>query len=108
MILTRCVLSDAYVAKEIVKDRKKISKGICSPFLLDITELLFIDTPSREYLVSSDAHEFLNAGAIYTKDKLLSFLGGAWILLDKPSIPIRVFNDESAAIRWLTPFTNLN
>lgn len=95
---------DIHVAKEMVKDRRSVSGEISRPFLLDITELLCVDTDGRNYLASSEAFALISAGAIYTKNKLLAFVANAYILLDKPVMPIKVFNNESAALRWLEPF----
>lgn len=92
------------VAKEAVNDRKKMSNGICKPFLIDITELLSVDANARKYLASAEACEFLSATAIYTHNKLLAFLGNAFILLDKPIIPVKVFTDKEAGLKWLEPF----
>lgn len=92
------------VAKDIINDRKTLSEGITRPLLIDITYLLSIDTPARNYLASSDACEFLSAGAIYTNNKLLAFLGDAWILLDKPLIPSKVFTNKEAGLKWLETF----
>lgn len=95
-------------AKKIVSDRKAISKGICKPFLLDITNLLSVDATARKYFASAEACEFLNAGAIYTQNKLIAFLGNAWILLDEPLIPTKVFTNPEAGLKWLEPFKYQN
>jgi len=99
---------DLKVAKEAVNDRKKISKGAIKPFLIDITELVSVDTHARKYLASAEACEFLSAGAIYTHNKLLAFLGNAWILLDRPLIPVRVFTNKEAGLKWLGHFKYQN
>lgn len=96
------------VAKEMVKDRHKVSAGISRPFLVDVTELLYIGTDGRNYLAGPEGCKFISAGAIYTQNKLLAFVGSAFILLDKPLVPAKVFCNESAAIRWLNHFKNLN
>ena len=99
---------DIDVAKEMVKDRIEIFGGISRPFLIDITELLCVDTPGRNYLAGVQGSKLINAKAIYTKNKLLTFVGNAFILLDKPLIPSKVFDDGSVALRWLEPFKFLN
>lgn len=96
------------VAKDIINDRKTISESIMRPFFIDITDLLSIDTPARNYMASSEACEFLSAGAVYTNNKLLAFLGNAWILLDKPLIPSKVFTNKEAGLKWLEPFKYQN
>ncbi len=95
---------DIRVAKDMVRDRKKISAGISRPALVDITGLLSIDSPGRNYLAGIEACEYITAGAIYTKNKLLAFVGNAYILLDKPLVPVKIFSNEPVAIRWLEPF----
>jgi len=95
---------DLKVAKEIIRDRKTISKDICKPFLVDVTRLLSVDTPARNYFASAEACEFLSAGAICTHNKLMAFLGNAWILLDEPLIPTKVFTNKEAGLKWLEPF----
>ncbi len=102
------LIIDLQVAKDIIRDRKTISRNITRPFLVDITELLSVDAPARKYMASADACEFLNAGAIYTPNKLLAFLGNAWILLDEPLVPAKIFSNKEAALKWLEPFKHLN
>jgi hypothetical protein len=95
---------DMAVAKEMVKDRQRVSGGMSRPFLVDVSGLLCVDTDGRNYLAGPAGCEFISAGAIYTSNKLLAFVGNAFILLDKPLIPAKIFSDESAALRWLEPF----
>lgn len=102
------LIIDLQVAKDIIRDRKTLSRNITRPFLVDITELLSVDAPARKYMASADACEFLNAGAIYTPNKLLAFLGNAWILLDEPLVPAKIFSNKEAALKWLEPFKHLN
>lgn len=91
------------VAKDMVRDRKKVSQGIIRPLLIDVTKLLYIDTPGRNYL-STVGCELVCAGAIYTKNELLVFVGNAFIILDRPTVPTKVFSNEISAIKWLELF----
>jgi hypothetical protein len=95
---------DIEIAQEMVRDRIKVSAGISRPFLIDVTDLLCVDTDGRNYLAGPDGCELISAGAIYTTNKLLAFVGNAFILLDKPLVPAKVFSNELAALRWLEPF----
>lgn len=98
---------DLRVAKVMVDDRKKISNGFARPFFIDVTDLLSVDTEGRKYL-ATEGSELVCAGAIYTNNRLLAFVGNSFILLDKPLIPVKVFTSEKAAIRWLEPFKYLS
>lgn len=100
----RDLVIDIEIAQEMVSDRKKISEGISRPFLIDVTELLCVDTDGRNYLAGPAGCELISAGAIYTKNKLLAFVSNAFILLDKPLVPAKVFSSEEVAVRWLELF----
>ncbi|MES2397491.1 MAG: hypothetical protein V4549_15895 [Bacteroidota bacterium] len=102
------LIIDIQVAKDIIHDRRKMSNGITMPFLLDVTGLLCVDAPARKYMAGHEACEFLSAGAIYTHNKLLAFLGNAFILLDRPLLPAKVFTDKERALEWLEPFKYQN
>lgn len=95
---------DLEVAKQMVSDRHEISNGVTRPFLIDVTGLLCVDSEGRDYLAGPAGCAFVSAGAIYTKNRLLSFVGNAFILLDKPLVPAKVFSSEASAVRWLEPF----
>lgn len=99
----RDLVIDIEIAQEMVSDRKKISAGISRPFLIDVTGLLCIDSEGRSYLAGPGC-DLVSAGAILTKNKLLAFVGNAFILLDKPPIPAKVFSCESTAVSWLELF----
>ena len=94
---------DLEVAKLMVTDRLNVSKGVTRPYLVDVTGLLCIDSEGRSYLAGPGC-DLVSAGAILTKNKLLAFVGNAFILLDKPSVPSKVFNNVESALRWLEPF----
>lgn len=95
---------DLTIAKDMIRDRKIVSGNIVRPFFVDITELLSVDAAARNYIASVEACKLMNAGAIYTQNKLLAFIGNAFILLDKPPVPTKVFSNEKQAIKWLEPF----
>lgn len=92
------------IATQMVNDRLKISDGITRPFLVEVTRLLCVDSEGRNYLAGPAACELISAGAIVTPSKLLAFVGNAFLLLDKPLIPAKVFSTEESAVRWLEPF----
>lgn len=94
---------DFEMAKLMVSDRVKISNGVTRPYLVDVTGLLCIDSEGRSYLAGPGCN-LVSAGAILTRNKLLAFVGNAFILLDKPSIPAKVFSNVESAVRWLEPF----
>ncbi len=99
---------DLNIAKDMIHDRKTVSENIARPFFVDITELLSVDAAARKYIASAEACKLMNAGAIYTQNKLLAFIGNAFILLDKPPVPTKVFNNGKQALMWLEPYKYSN
>lgn len=93
------------VATQMVNDRLIVLQGVSRPYLIDITELLSIDIEGRKYLAGPGC-QLITAGAIFTKNKLLAFIGNIFISLDRPHIPCKVFSNEKAAVKWLASFKN--
>lgn len=75
------------------------------PILVDVSDLLSIDKSAREYFNTNDSWEFITACAVYTTNPLLYILGNAWLMLDKPIIPSKIFRNKQSAITWLKKVT---
>jgi hypothetical protein len=102
------LIIDLQVAKEILNDRKMALDSTVRPFFNDITELMYIDPPARKYLASSQGYEFTNAQVIYSRNSLLTLISNAYLLLEPPPVPVRVFKIKPEGIRWLEFFKNPN
>ncbi|MBI3521053.1 MAG: hypothetical protein HY062_17065 [Bacteroidetes bacterium] len=101
------LIIDLDLAKQMVDDRILISNGIVRPYLIDISNLFSIDKEGRNYLAGPGC-DLISAGAIYTKNKLLAFIGNIFISLDNPTIPCKVFSSEKAAVAWLELYKGTN
>lgn len=101
MNLAEDLIIDLKLAKQMVLDRKINFGTAPRAILIDVTNLLSIDKDARGFFASAEALEFLFSGAIYTDNILLSTIGEAWLKLDKPAIPIRIFNSKEKAVKWL-------
>lgn len=98
------LIVDMNVAKDIVMEREKLSEGIARPIFVDISGLLYVDNESKSYLASPEACKLISGGVIYTRDRLLNFVGSSFILLEKPNVPAKAFICENNALNWLQQF----
>ncbi len=99
------IVIDVDIAKSIVNDRKFMFGDKPRPILVDVSDLLSIDKSAREYFNTNDSWEFITACAVYTTNPLLYILGNAWLMLDKPIIPSKIFRNKQSAITWLKKVT---
>jgi len=96
------------VAFDMMRDRKMVSQGIYRPFFIDITGLSSVNEAARNYMASTEAAEFISAGAIYTTNTLAKIIGMAFKLLDEPKAPVKVFTNKEDALSWLETFKDVS
>ena len=92
------------IAKEMVEERIGIFSEKKMPFVIDIRELSSIDTTSRKYFAGERSIMGVTAGAILVDSLISKLAGNIYITVDKPQIPVRLFNDERKALNWLKQF----
>lgn len=103
--LAKDLIINEDLAKHMVLARKTAFGEDTMPICVDVGNLLSIDQCARRYFASNEAWEFLSAGAIYTNNKLLEFLGQAWFKLDKPPVPVKIFSSQDSALLWLQQYS---
>ncbi|HTA83085.1 MAG TPA: hypothetical protein VK783_09135 [Bacteroidia bacterium] len=92
------------IAKEMVEERIKFCNGKEMPCLIDIRGLATIDTVSRKYFAGERSITGIIAGALVVDSLVSKLAGNIYITVDKPQIPVRLFNDERKALKWLKQF----
>ena len=97
------VVINLTAAQRIVADRIQLQNGLSYPIFCDIRGIVDSDKAARDYLAQS--------GSILTK--AVSLLGHQSISLSmisfylkicKPSVPTKLFSDESAALVFLEKY----
>jgi hypothetical protein len=91
-------------AKICVKDRITFSKGKNYPFLVDTRGLVHITKEARDYLGSTDGSEGVIASAILIGSPVTRIIGNFFMSINKPIIPVRLFNEREDAKKWLSQF----
>ncbi len=95
------------VARQVVVDRKAFVEGKASPILSDIRGMKFAGDPkTRAYFQSKEAREGVLAGAMLVDSVFTSYLANLFLRVSykKQSFPVKVFNDEHAALEWLEQY----
>lgn len=92
------------IAKKLVEDRLKISKGITMPIFVDLREIISADTKARKYMAGEEAVRFISAGAFQVNGLISKLAGNIFIAVDKPLVPTKLFTDRDKAIGWLEKF----
>lgn len=92
------------IAKQLVKDRKIVSRGISYPVFVDVSRSVSMDKPARDYFASEEATEGLIAIGVLVRNWFQKSIVNFWYKVSKPKIPTRLFHDKKSAIQWLNDF----
>jgi len=96
------------VAQKIVLQRQSFTRGQKMPAIIFSQGVTSIDKPAREYLASKKGTEGLSASAIIVNSPFSRLLGNFFLMVNKTSIPVKLFSNISQAEKWLQQFMNTN
>lgn len=68
--------------------------------LVDIRDMLFIDSKTREY-AASQFRPYVAGMAILIESKVSSYFANLFLTFSKPKVPTRLFSKEDEAVKWL-------
>jgi len=68
--------------------------------LVDIRDMLFIDSKTREY-AAAQYRPYVAGMAILMDSKISSYFANLFLTFSKPKVPTRLFTKEEEAIKWL-------
>ncbi|MEX0967163.1 MAG: hypothetical protein WD077_07985 [Bacteroidia bacterium] len=103
-IFTKPILWDYEVATVIVRLRLLLCAGRHYPLYLDVRQVKNIDHEARRYMSSPPAMEFLTAGALRIDSSLGKMAGNFFLALNKPQLPLRLFDSKLEALKWLEEY----
>ena len=92
-------------AKEIVIFRRKFFPGKHLS-LIYMNKLGGINAEARKYFASAEPNRDLLKGAFVVKNQFLSFFLNAFIKVNKPLVPIKIFSKKTEAMEWLLKKNN--
>lgn len=78
-----------------------ISAGIPRPLLIDISDVRSMSRDAREIYakISDEAH--VKAVGLVTRSAASRILGNFFMSFNRPSVPLKLFNNADAARKWL-------
>ena len=79
-------------------------KNFSPPVLVDITRVSSITSNGRKYIAEELAKSGIPATALLVKSRISQLLGSFFIGINKPEFPVRLFDNEQDALKWLKGF----
>lgn len=100
------------IAREIIQTRKDFTEGRPYPALIYNQGVISMDKAAREFMSSEEGIKGLKAAAIILDSPFGSFLGNFFLMVNKTSLPVKIFTTVAPALKWLSQFimdyTNMN
>ncbi len=96
------------VAQKIVLQRKAFTRGQKMAAIIFGQGVKSIDKAAREFLASSKGTEGVSATAIIVNSPFSKLLGNFFLMVNKTTIPVKLFSKISSAEKWLQQFTSTN
>lgn len=95
---------DIEVAHAIVAARLKFTEGKTVPAVIFNQGVISMDKAARDFLASPDGTKGIKAAAMMLDSAFSSFLGNFYLSVNKPPMPVRIFTNTNAAIKWLEKY----
>ena len=92
------------IARECIAERLKFTKGETYPMLCDIRTVKKTYSDARKYMSKDDGVKCISAGAFMVKTQIEKFLANAFLKINKPPLPAKLFTDTKEAVKWLEQF----
>ncbi|WMJ73809.1 hypothetical protein RCC89_11650 [Cytophagaceae bacterium ABcell3] len=92
---------DLAVAKSVVADRHRFSKGKCYAVVIDCRNLKVITKEAREYLSTYDGVRGIKSSAFIVKGNIQKLLINFFVRVHKPALPLKVFTGMDEAVSWI-------
>jgi hypothetical protein len=95
------ILIDTAAAHKIIEDRAALTKGNKYPLLLDTRFLKSITKEARDILASEESTHDMTAGAIIIDSYVTKTIGNFFLLINKPNVSAKLFNNTEDALKWI-------
>ena len=97
------VVIDLTVAQRIVADRIQIQNEKAYPILCDIRGVVDSNKSARDYLAQSGS-VLTKAVSLLGHQSISLIITSFYLKIGKPSVPTKLFTDESAALAFLEAY----
>ena len=92
------------IAQEIIQTRLAFCGDKAYPGLVLDHGVLEIDKKARDIFSSEKGIFNVTASALVLRTTYSRIIGNFFLLLTRPAIPVRIFNDKAKALEWLNQY----
>ncbi|MCK6649903.1 MAG: hypothetical protein L6Q66_09625 [Bacteroidia bacterium] len=89
---------------EIIQGIALVGESKKHPIMITVEDHTFPTPEARKYLAQADTNPFASASAFIVKNLAQKLLVNAYLKMNRPSRPTRMFTTEESAIQWLKTF----
>lgn len=89
------------MAQRGVEERLRLSNGRTLPLFADIRNIKKVEKEARQFLSSKEGTKLLSAGAFLVGGAVDKLLDHAFLFINKPLVPSKLFTNQTRAIEWL-------
>lgn len=95
------------MARNIVRDRLKLSNGITMPLFIYSNNVKTMDKKAREYFGTEESLMYLSASAMLVDNYVTLLVSKLFLAFTKPALKVEIFKSREKALKWLQQFKNL-
>ncbi len=92
------------IARSIVSDRLSFTEGRPYPVLIYNLGVVSIDKEARDFFSSADGTIGVRVAAIITDSAYKVSLTNFFLLVTRPPLPVKLFQQDTKALRWLRQY----
>lgn len=92
------------IARHCVATRVAAANGEIYPVLIDTRAVKSITKDARDYFASDEGAQKMKAAALLLDSFVGKIMGNFFLQINQPKVPIRIFNSEADAVKWLQQF----
>ena len=99
---------DIEAARGCVSLRMQLIDDKSYPTLIDGRSVKDIYKEARDFFSSEEGSEGISASALITHSVVGKFIGSFFLKINRPTVPIKIFNSIEEAVSWLKQFRKIS
>ncbi|MFL5762531.1 MAG: hypothetical protein ACJ77K_01235 [Bacteroidia bacterium] len=85
---------------------KEVSEGKIYPLLVNLKEINSISKEARDHFTMQNRKPGVNSIGLLIKSPVSRIIGNFFLGLNKSTVPVKLFTDETKAVSWLKQYSN--
>ena len=92
---------DLDAAKQFLSERLALTKGKTYPMIFNSQNIEVFSMDAQKFEATDEALEGISLMAGIVKKKIQRLLGNLYIMLHKPKVPMKMFDNKEDCIKWI-------